>query len=236
MSRAQRSVAVHSFLATLAFGSTALAGPIWEGDAESDAKQAPSDAQVITTDGTVALIKGQLTGSALMGSADYIDMYLVRIVGPSVLKLSTAGGEFGGGANFDSQLFLFRAVQTTQGQFAAQGIFANNDLSSSNKGALLTNSANDGSQFVLQQAGLYFIAITNGGVDARNANGGPIWPGLDQPGLRSFGGFQDFQAWGGDPSADVGDYEIRVEGIAGVPAPGALGLLGLAGLVGRRRR
>jgi MYXO-CTERM domain-containing protein len=143
---------------------------------------------------------------------------------------------FGGGANFDSQLFLFRAVQTTQGQFAAQGIFANNDLSSSNRGALLTNSANDGSQFVLQQAGLYFIAITNGGVDARNANGGPIWPGLDQPGLRSFGGFQDFQAWGGDPSADVGDYEIRVEGIAGVPAPGALGLLGLAGLVGRRRR
>ena len=236
MFRLQRPVAVCSFVATLSVGSTAFAGPIWEGDAESDAKQTPETAQVITTDGTVAMIKGRLTGSALMGDADFVDMYLVRIVAPSVLRVSTAGGDFGGGAAFDSQLFLFRAVQTTQGSFIGQGIFANNDVSGENNGALLTSTANDGSQFELGQPGLYFIAITNRGVIARNPNGAPIWPDLQQPGLRSFGGFELFQNWAGDPIGGTGDYEIRVEGIAGVPAPGALALLGLAGLAGRRRR
>lgn len=236
MFRSRRSVAVCSFVATLAAASSALAGPIWDGDYEGDAKQTPSEAQEIAVEGTVALIKGRLTGSALMGGADYIDMYLLNIANPTALKISTAGGQFGGDAAFDSQLFLFQAVQTTNGQYVAKGLLANNDLSNENNGALLTNSANDGSQFVIGQPGLYFIAITTRGINARNANGGLIWPSLDQPGLRSFGNFQGFANWDGIPSGGAGDYEIRVEGITGVPAPGALALLGLAGLTARRRR
>ncbi|MEY3143049.1 MAG: hypothetical protein RLY21_1542 [Planctomycetota bacterium] len=236
MFRALRSVAVASSLASLAIGSAAIAGPIWEGDTESDAKQNPDDAQVITTEGSVALIKGRLTGSSLMGNVDYIDMYLLNISTPAALRISTAGGQFGGGAAFNSQLFLFQAVQNSQGQFVARGLLANNDISGENSGSLLTNAANDGSQFVLGQPGLYFLAITTSGINARNANGGPIWPALNQPGVSSFGNFQNFANWAGDPAGGAGDYEIRVEGITGVPAPGALALLGLAGLRPRRRR
>lgn len=229
------ALVVSASLAALA-SSTALAGPIWEGDLEEDAKQTPGTAQVVTTDGSVQMIKGQLTGTAFQGGSDFIDMYLVRITSPTSLLISTAGGQFGGGAQFDSQLFLFRAQQGQTGGFLAQGIFANNDASEENTGAFLNNSANDGSQFTITETGLYFIAITNKNVVAIGQNQEPIWPGLNVPGLRSFGGLAPFQIWGGTPSPDVGQYEIRLTGVSGVPAPGALALLGLAGLPSRRRR
>ena len=230
-----RGVLVAS-LPAFAAGVPVLAGPIWDGDFESDAKQTPESAQVISTDGSVLQITGRLTGTALQGGADYIDMYLVRITAPSILAISTAGGDFGGNAQFDSQLFLFRASQGSTGQFFAQGIFASDDASASNPGAFLNNSANDGSQFTLTQAGLYFIAVTTKGIQARNPNGAPLWPELDVPGLRSFAEFDLFQNWAGDPTGGVGDYEIRVTGVEGVPAPGAIALLGLFGLTRRRRR
>jgi MYXO-CTERM domain-containing protein len=239
MFRSRSSVARFSSILTipsLALATSAFAGPIWEGDLEDDAKQTPGTAQTVTTDGSVQMIKGQLTGTAFQGGGDYIDMYLVKITAPTSLLISTAGGQFGGGAQFDSQLFLFRAQQGQTGGFLAQGIFANNDASADNVGAFLTNSANDGSQFTITETGLYFIAITNKSVTAIGDNQEPIWPGLDVPGLRSFGGLTPFQAWGGTPSPDVGQYEIRLTGVSGVPAPGALALLGLAGLATRRRR
>ena len=220
----------------LFLASTAFAGPIWDGDLEADAKQSASTAQVVTTEGSVLQIKGQLTGTALQGGGDFIDMYLVRITAPAILSISTAGGDSGGFAQFDSRMFLFRAVQTQSAGLVAQGIFANDNAATGNFGALLTNSANDGSQFVLNEEGFYFIAIANSGVSALNPNGAPMWPDLDVPGLRSFAGFQPFQNWGGDPSSNVGTYEIRLSGVSGVPAPGALALLGLVGLAGRRRR
>lgn len=223
-------------LCSLSAASAALAGPIWDGDYQGDAKQSAESAQVVTTNGTVLMIKGQLTGSAFMGPGDFIDMYLVRITTPSILKLSTAGGDDGGFTQFDSQLFLFRANQGSQGQLSASAVFANNDASAGNLGSVLTNQANDGSQFTLTESGLYFIAITSGGVRALNPNGAPLWPNLNEPGLQSFAGFDLFQTWGGDPNPNVGAYEIRLTGIAGVPAPGAVALLGLAGLAKRRRR
>lgn len=239
MFRFRASVGRCSFFASLpalAVGSSALAGPIWDGDYGEDAKQTPESAQVVTTDSSVLMIKGQLTGTAFQGPGDFIDMYLVRITAPTSLVISTAGGEFGGGAQFDSQLFLFRSYQGQQGQTVAAGIFANNDASATNVGAFLNSSANDDSQFTLTDPGLYFIAITSRNVTAIGQNQSPIWPGLNIPGLRSFGGFQPFGFWGGDPSANVGTYEIRLTGVSGVPAPGAVALLGLAGLAGRRRR
>ena len=239
MFRFRQSVALGVLVASLpalAAGAPVLAGPIWDGDFESDAKQDPESAQVVTTEGSVLQIKGRLTGTAFQGGADYIDMYLVRITAPTILAISTAGGDFGGGAQFDSQLFLFRASQNTQGQLFAQGILASDDASASNPGAFLNNSANDGSQFTLTQTGLYFIAVTTKGVQARNPNGALLWPELGVPGLRSFAGFDLFESWTGDPSGGVGQYEIRLTGVEGVPAPGALALLGLAGLTGRRRR
>lgn len=223
-------------LPALAASAPSFAGPIWDGDFEDDAKQNPETAQTVTTNGSVLQIKGQLTGTALQGPGDFIDMYLVRITAPTILSISTAGGDFGGNAQFDSQLFLFRAGMGQTGQPFAQGIFASDDASASNNGAFLNNTANDGSQFTLTEEGFYYIAITAKGVQARNPNGASMWPELDVPGLRSFAGFDLFANWAGDPSSNVGLYDIRVSGISGVPAPGAVALLGLAGLARRRRR
>jgi MYXO-CTERM domain-containing protein len=240
MSRPRPSAPVGSsvvaFVATGSLASIALAGPIWDADLVDDAKQSADTAQVVSADGNVTQIRGKLTGAAFMSGGDYIDMYLVRIATPSILKISTAGGSAGGFTQFDSQLFVFRALQTTQGNFVAQAVLANNDASDGNLGSLIGNTANDGSQFTLQNAGLYFIAIANAGVTALNANGGPLWEGLDQPGRVAFGQFGGFNNWGGQPDANVGDYAIRLEGVSGVPSPGAAALLGLAGLAGRRRR
>jgi MYXO-CTERM domain-containing protein len=223
-------------VSALAAAGAAFAGPIWDGDNQEDAKQTPQDAQAITTGGSVLSIKGSLNGTALM-NPDLIDLYRFEITNPLILKFSTAGGEFGGNSNFDSQIFVFQAVQNQSGAWLARAIFANNDISDSNPGSFVGNAANDGSGFVLQQPGTYFVAITLRGVNAFDPNGGALWQGLNEPGLIPFGELQDFGFWGGDAVAQGGSYDMRVAGIAGtVPAPGAIALLGLAGLARRRRR
>ena len=216
--------------------SSALAGPIWEGDLDDDAGATPGGAQVIDLNGSVIAIKGRLSGSGLWGGNDFIDMYLVRISAPTVLKISTAGGDNGGEAAFDSQLFLFQAELSASGQPFARAVLANNDAAEGNPGAFIGNASNDGSGFVLEQPGLYYIAITTKGFNPLNANGAPIFDGLNAPGSVPFGRFELFSGWGGEASDGGGEYFIRTSGVEGVPAPGALALLALAGLAGRSRR
>jgi len=219
----------------LSVGSAAYAGPIWDDDLTEDAEALPAGAQVVTT-AVVGEIRGKLSGSAFMGGGDFIDMYALRITQPLELKFSTGGSQTGGGfAQFDSRMFLFRAAgDGLNGD--ALAVFGNDDAFPGTTGSFLGSTANDGSGFVLQSPGIYYIAITVDGINALNENGGQIFEGIANPGTIAFGNFQKFGGWGGQAASNGGDYAISVQGIAGIPAPGAVALLGLAGILGRGRR
>ena len=223
----------HSFAAAavaLGAASTAVAGPVWELDYTDDAKDTASTAQVITAS-TVGQINGRLTGTALTGDADYVDMYLVFVDTPSILGISTAGSQGGGFANFDSQLFLFRADGTIDNPKALAAL-ANRNVNPENNGAFIGNQSSDGN-FKIDVPGLYFIAITGVGAQPIGKQNATLWPNLGAFEV-GFGALAPHVTWGSQGA--TGEYSIRVTGITGVPAPGALALLGLCGLVGRRRR
>ena len=212
-------------------------GPSWEGDLINDAKDSAASAQLISTGGAVTNISGTLGGGPLLGQVDFVDMYLIRLENPGILKISTAGGSFGGDAGFDSQLFLFRAGGVP-GDLKAGGLLANNDADDGNTGSLIGPAATDGSGFVVTSPGLYFIAISAFGTNPFNSNGDPIWGVLNVPGQIRFGEGGDLAGWSVTGQPAGGSYSIRIEGFSGVnvPAPGALAILALAGLVNRRRR
>ena len=90
------SVAFASGMAASLVASAALAGPSWDLDNTSDAKQSAQDAQAVTTGGSVLNISGSLSGIPLLGEVDLVDMYLVYINAPMTFYMSTAGGQFGG--------------------------------------------------------------------------------------------------------------------------------------------
>jgi MYXO-CTERM domain-containing protein len=219
-----------SFAIALATASVAFAGPVWELDYTDDAKDTASTAQAITAS-TLTQINGKLTGTALVGDSDFVDMYLVKVFQPSIVSFSTAGGAFGGYANFDSQLFLFRADGDIQNPKALAAL-ANRNASPENEGAFIGNESTDGS-FKIDAPGLYFIAIAGVGAQPIGKNSNALWPNLGSLEV-GFGGLLPHVTWG--QQGATGEYSIRVTGVTGVPTPGALALLGLAGLVGRRRR
>lgn len=223
-------------LAALVTGA-ALAGPTWDVDYNDDAKATPATAQAITINGPVLNIAGNLTGVGFDGEADFVDMYLVDIRTPTLLRLSTAGGDLGGDASFDTQLFLFRRVGNPNDP-RALGLLANNDAAPGLVGSWLGNSANDGSGFSLVTPGFYYIAIAGAGVDAVGETGESIFTGLGTPGAVVFGGEKDLADWAGQGA--TGTYSIRVESVSGVPAPGAIAVLGMLlaapARMGRSRR
>ena len=227
-------------LTALAMSAAAPAlafGPSWEGDLINDAKDSAASAQLISTGGPVLTISGTLGGGPLLGPVDFVDMYLIRLENPGILRISTAGGSFGGDAAFDSQLFLFKAGGVP-GDLKAGGLLANNDADDGNTGSLIGPAATDGSGFVVSAPGLYFIAISAFGTNPFTSGGDPIWGALNVPGQIRYGEGRDLAGWNVTGQPEGGAYSIRVEGFSGVnvPAPGALAILGLAGLINRRRR
>jgi hypothetical protein len=210
-------------LAALVTGA-ANAGPTWDVDYNDDAKATPATAQAITLTGPVLNIAGNLTGVGFDGEADFVDMYLVDIRTPTLLRLSTAGGDLGGDASFDTQLFLFRRAGGPNDP-RALGLLANNDAAPGLVGSWLGSSANDGSGFSLVTPGFYYIAIAGLGVSAVGESGESIFTGLSVPGAVVFGGEKELADWAG--SGATGTYSIRVEAVNGVPAPGAIAVLGM---------
>lgn len=229
-------VATAPLVSVLALASNAVAfGPSWEGDLINDAKGSANSAQLISTGSAVTAITGTLGTSPLLGGeADLVDMYLIRLSNPGVLKISTAGGALGGSAGFDSQLFLFRADGVI-GDFKALGLLASNDAGDDTDGAFIAPAANDGSGFVVSSPGLYFIAITAFGTNPFTSGGDPIWGPLAS-GQIAFGQNRELAGWANPGQAQGGNYTIRIDGFEGVPSPGAVALFALAGLSRRRRR
>ncbi len=237
LARVRITPSICAAVAVATLGASAIAGPTWDSDWNDDAGSGPYNAQAVDTNGTVLMIDGSLQAPGLLGGGDLSDMYLVRITQPSVLSLSTAGGDRGGYSSFNSSLFLFRAVLGADGTYSAQALLGNDDADDGSTGSFIGNAANDGSGFSITDSGYYFILITLGGLSPRSASGDFLWQGLDEAGTVAFGGAQNFATVAGDAASDGGNYQIRLNGVSGIPAPGALALLSLASFrAGRGRR
>jgi hypothetical protein len=233
------SLALLAAVLASATASSALAfGPSWEGDLIDDAKGGANTAQPVSTGGPITSITGTLGTYPLVGGGpDVIDMYLIRLENPGILKMSTVGGPSGGSAGFDSQLFLFRA-EGIPGSMKAFGLLANNDANEDVSGSFVGPAANDGSGFIVNAPGLYFIAITAFGTNPFTTGGDPIWGDLNVPGQIRFGNQAELAGWNATGQSPGGNYTISISGFSGqgVPAPGAVALLAIGGLTGRLSR
>jgi MYXO-CTERM domain-containing protein len=218
------------------FLSTASAGPSWDKDYLDDAGQTAVAAQVITSPlSPIIVVSGRLTGSGFMRS-DFVDMYQVQITSQTWVSISTAGGALGGGADFDTQLFLFRRKGGNGNNARAVALKGNNDAAPGNHGSRLGEGPDSDGNAVLLWPGFYYLAVTGAGTDAFADNGAVIWPDLGEPGETINGNDSLLQEWCG--SGEVGEYSIRLQIASGgaLPSPGALALMGLGALASRRRR
>ena len=228
------SVAFASGMAASLVASAALAGPSWDLDNTSDAKQSAQDAQAVTTGGSVLNISGSLSGIPLLGEVALVDMYLVYINAPMTFYMSTAGGQFGGSANFDSQLFLFSAQDTPTGM-SAGALLANHLAAAGSSGSFVGSASSDGS-YRLENAGFYYLAISGFGTNPYASNNELLWGALTDPGIVAYGQGRELAYWQNAGNVQGGAYTIHLNGVTGVPAPGACALLGLCGLLRSRRR
>src|SRR5689334_17234309 len=112
----------------LASGS-AVAGPDWV--EHNDAGSTLGTAQQTQGSGEIHSISGTLMGGTLTG--DFEDMYLVRVLDPSVFSLRVVS------AQFDPQLFIFNVTLPNE----AFGLLANDNTPLSTL-PLLTAMATDG--------------------------------------------------------------------------------------------
>ncbi len=227
-------VALASGIAASLIASAALAGPSWDLDNTSDAKQSAQDAQAVTTGGSVLNISGSLSGIPLLGEVDLVDMYLVYINAPMTFYMSTAGGQFGGSANFDSQLFLFSAQNNPTGM-SAGALLANHLAAAGSSGSFVGSASSDGS-YRLDSAGFYYLAISAFGTNPYASNNELLWGALTDPGVVAYGQGTELAYWQNAGNVQGGAYTIHLNGVTGVPAPGACALLGLCGLLRSRRR
>lgn len=221
-------------VASFATGSRATAGPTWELDYTEDAGQLASSAQFITASlDPMINIYGRLGGAGFVTS-DYVDMYLLEITSPTMVTISTAGGDGGGSAGFDTQLFIFKR-KGIGNNVRALALRANNDAAPGNSGSRVGSEGDPSQDYTVLGRGFYFLAIAGVGTTALDHSGQAIWDDLSSPGITVSGFERSLADWAGNGA--VGEYHIRLMSVGGAaPAPGAIALLGIAGLVGRRRR
>jgi len=225
-----------TFCLALTASTTAIAGPVWDVDYTQDARQTAGTAQIITSSLSPYInIYGRLSGYGFVGS-DFVDMYQIQITSQTLVSISTAGGELGGEADFNTQLFIFRRKGGNGNNVRAAALRANNDAALGNLGSRIGNEFDPTSNYTLLSPGFYYLAIAGYGTTAVSANGGLIWNDMGGAGSTVSGNETFLGNWTGEGA--VGEYHIRLHAIGGgaVPAPGALALVGVAVLLRRRRR
>jgi len=233
-------------VAALTLSSTSFAGPDWVEDGDAGSSQATAQHITGVVGGQVQRIIGQLTGtSATAGGTDFEDVYLIYITDPENFMVSTSA-QHGGFADFQTSMWLFDYdgfgqlgnVYTPQGQLGSP---AGEGGGGGAIGSTLLNTATDSTGWVVSKPGLYYLAITgvpnhplaSGATEGQDIFtfdqfdeiSGPDGPaGLEFPWLKWW--------WG---EGETGSYNIVVQGVGEIPAPGALGFL-LIGLAGHQRR
>ena len=200
-------------LASLTIAAAASAGPEWV--EIGDAGALPGSAQ--TTLGTtgVTIIKGTI-GAAGVGELDEQDMYIVYIADPKSF-IATTVPEFGGEAEFDSQLCLLK--------LDGHGLLGNNNTviigedGGFSIGATLLPAATDNTGILIDTPGLYLLAIYTAETRPISEGGnlfslafsteisGPDGPGGGNP-------ITDWEPVPGDSAGPTGgDYEIFLGGM-----------------------
>ncbi|MHC5003418.1 MAG: hypothetical protein ACYTJ0_09870 [Planctomycetota bacterium] len=180
-----------------------VVGPEWVEDDNGggDAGSTPGGAQETVGIGQLGRIRGKLDALAALagdGAEDLEDVFLICIEDPASFMATT---ELDGGfSDFDSRLYLFDAV--------GLGLLGNDVPPNCPpageavcEGATLGNQSTDGTGVVIDQSGLYLLAVT---VSPREpfSKGGPIFD-FDEPdevsGPDGPGGGLPLIAWQGGP-------------------------------------
>lgn len=228
--------AIAAGAAFAACAGPALAGPDWDRDLYEDALQSATTAQVVSAGPTpVMLITGRLTGYGIAGG-DFVDMYQISVTNDTLVSISTAGGDLGGSANFDTQLFLFRRKGGNGGNIRAAAFKGNDNAALGNPGSRIGENENPTSNSILLRKGTYYVAVTGVGTSAFGDNGQAIWGNLGNPGATISGNDVFLNDWAGEGA--VGEYSIRIQSLSGgmIPSPGAVALLALGAIAVPRRR
>jgi hypothetical protein len=238
-----------SLLAAIGFASalssTVCAGPDWVED-DVDAGNQIDTAQPIVNIGTgtqLQRIIGRLTGAAGdvfgNGADDFDDLYQIFISDPGFFEVSTVDTK----TNFQTSLWLF----DSKGFGLLGNVIAPTPVAGELQGSQLLPFSTDGTEIFISKPGIYYLCISSADREAVGAIIGGEVAGLSGP-IFSFqeqgeisgpdgpAGGSPLNGWIGQGVA--GDYEVRVQGVSFIPAPGALSLLavGLLGVNGRRRR
>ncbi len=183
----------------LAITPLACAGSPWT-EPPTDAGSSIATATRFNGVGPLGTITGVLDGS----SSDYEDIYEILILEPESFRARTFSTSEGGGAAFDTRLFLFDS--------SGRGVLANDDFAPGESGSQLTNMADDGTGAGVPFPGVYFLAVS-GASNEPQAGFGPQFSfatpyeisGPDGPGGAFFLSF-----W--SPPAETGEYTIHLEG------------------------
>ena len=213
--------------------AASVVGPEWiETD---DAGKLPGGAQSTIGVGPLGAIRGSLTSTLLGG--DFEDMYVIMIDSPASFSAVVAPVA-DGITDFDVALWLLGPVS-----FAGEpafGLLGNDDAPGAPMGeSAIFPLADDGSGAAVQEAGLYYIAVTRSGNVPLSVSGAifDFMAPTEISGPDGSGGGDIISDWSGDPLGTPGNYRILLNGVsfADVPAPGVLAVLAL-GAVGLRRR
>jgi len=244
-------VSLHAHRALCIFTITALAlpaaaqgvrGPEWvEGSRRTgDAGSLPQDAQNTQGTGPMMGIQGQLE-LGFNGPGDFEDMYRITIEDPDAFAVEVLFGK--GGANFDTSLWLFQEITFGKGGPFALGLLANQDLGPNELGSGFQNFATDGTENMVQEPGIYWLAITRQG-NVPQSDGEIFFFNAKSPfevsGNDGQGGPFPISGWSGDDGLQPGVASYRIElhgtGFADVPAPGVIPAIALGALGFSRRR
>lgn len=222
---------------------SATAGPVFDEPPGGDAGNSLTTATNVSTSsgtGAVGVIKGQIKGGGgfVSGEGDYQDLFRIYIADPLQFSAETFWLD-GDDPLHDPMLYLFNET--------GLGIMAMNNLNADNLNAKIINDDGHGNA-LFTGAGIYYLAITSAMSEATVLSGNEMVP-LFEMGLleNQFGQITPNGEWAQSPlsgwtpatdTANIGRYEIGLQGVESmpVPAPAGLAVLGLAALGRRRRR